>query len=163
MLEETALVTSLDGAFAQVETLRNPACGGCQAGSACSTPLLNKYFGNRKVSVRALNPIGAAPGDKVVVGLEESALSQASVRFYLVPILMLIGFAGFGQWLAERSSLVSTEPASVFAGLLGLLMGLMWTRYHTVRINSCKRSQLVILRLANTHSSWRFASKNLSL
>jgi sigma-E factor negative regulatory protein RseC len=145
MVEEIALVTSRSGEFAHIETLRNTGCGHCQAGSACGTSLLNRYFGQRKVSFRALNPIDASPGDEVVVGLEESALTRASVMFYLLPVLLLIGFAVFGQWLAERLSFVSTEPASLFGGLLGLSIGLAWARYS----KHDNRYQVVILRPAN--------------
>ena len=149
MIEETALVTSLDGEFAHVETRRDSTCGHCQVGSVCGTSLLNQFFGNRKVSVRALNPIEASPGDEVVVGLEESALTRASVRFYLVPVLLLMGFAGSAQWLAEGLGFVSTEPASVLGGLLGLIIGLVWARYYVGRTDSDNRYQVVILRPAN--------------
>lgn len=149
MIEETARVTSRDGTFARVETRRNTACGHCQAGPVCGTSLLNRFFGHRNVSVRALNPIDAGLGDEVVVGLEESALTRASLWFYLVPVLLLIGFAGIGQWLAESSKFVATEPASVFGGLLGLLIGLAWARYHAARANQDERYQAVILRRAN--------------
>jgi len=149
MIEERALVTSRDGQFAHVESRRETACGHCRLGSACGTSLLNKYFGYRKVSVRALNSIDASPGDEVVVGLEESALTSTSVRFYLVPVLLLIGFAGLAQWLAERLSFTATEPASILGGLLGLLIGLAWARRHAVRINADDRYQAVILRSAS--------------
>jgi len=150
MIEETAFITSCDGAFAQVETQRTTSCGQCQANSTCGTSLLNRFFGYRKVSVKALNPIDAEPGDEVVVGLEESALTQASVMFYLVPILLLIGGAGCGQWLAEWFNFSSTEPVSVVGGLLGLLIGLYWARYSANKINLNNRHQAVILRAANT-------------
>ena len=71
MIEERALVTSRDGEFANIETRRTTACGHCQVESACSTSLLSKYFGYRNLSVRALNPIDACPGDEVIVGLHE--------------------------------------------------------------------------------------------
>lgn len=149
MIEETALVTSRDGAFARVEAQRSTACGHCQASPACGTSLLNKLFGNRKVTVKALNPIDANPGEEVVVGVAESALTMASVSFYLLPVLLLILFAGLGLWLAEASNLASTEPASIFGGLLGLLIGLLGARYNAVRINRNPRYQAVILRRAS--------------
>lgn len=150
MIEETALVTSRDGAFARVETRRNTACGDCHASTACGMSLLSKFFGYRTVSLRALNPIDARLGDEVVVGLEESALTRASVIFYLVPILLLILFAVVGQLLAESYGFVSAEPGSAVGGLLGLLMGLVLARRNAIRANRNSRNQAVILRLANS-------------
>jgi len=149
MIEETALVTSRDGAYAEVETRRTSACGRCQAGSVCGTPLLQRFFGYRKVSIKALNPIDAGPGDEVVVGLQESALSRASFLFYLLPVLLLIGFAVVGQWLAEKTELAVTEPLSVIGGLLGLATGLLWARRNAVRFGRDRRYQAVILRRAS--------------
>lgn len=149
MIEETALVTAVDGEYAHVESRRDTACGHCQAGSACATSLLSRFFGYRKVSVKALNPIAARPGDEVIVGLEESALTRTSVRFYLLPVILLIGFAGCAQWLAEKLSFVATEPASVLGGLLGLSAGLAWARLHAVRSISDSRYRAVILRPAD--------------
>lgn len=149
MIEEMALVTSRDGEFANIETRRTTACGHCQASSACGTSLLSNYFGYRNVTVRALNPIDACPGDEVVVGLNESALTGASVSFYLMPILLLIGFALFAQWLAEGLNFISTEPASLFGGLLGLVIGLVSARHNALRFSRDTRYQAVILRSAN--------------
>ncbi|MCB1871377.1 MAG: SoxR reducing system RseC family protein [Gammaproteobacteria bacterium] len=149
MIEERALVTSRDGEFANIETRRTTACGHCQVKSACSTSLLSKYFGYRNLSVRALNPIDACPGDEVIVGLHESALTAASVSFYLLPILLLIGFAVFAQWLAEELNFVATEPASLLGGLLGLSTGLAWARHNALRRSRDNRYQAVILRPVN--------------
>lgn len=149
MIEESALVTSRDGPFAHVEARRTTACGHCQVDAVCGTSLLNRFFGQRKVSIKALNPIDAGPGDEVVIGLRESALTRASVWFYLLPVILLIVFAGVGQWLAERSELLATEPASVVGGLLGLLAGLLWARRSALRIGQDRRYQAVILRTAS--------------
>jgi len=150
MIEETAFITSCDGAFAQVETQRTTSCGQCQANSTCGTSLLNRFFGYRKVSVKARRALLVICLSLFWVGLEESALTQASVMFYLVPILLLIGGAGCGQWLAEWFNFSSTEPVSVVGGLLGLLIGLYWARYSANKINLNNRHQAVILRAANT-------------
>ena len=148
MIEETAVVTASEGEFAQVETQRTTACGGCAASSACGTSVLAKLWGNRRASVRVLNPIGASPGEQVVIGLEESALSRASFAFYMVPLLSLILFAILGQWLAGWFNISAAEPVSVLSGLLGLMVGLLWLRFYAARISHDRRHQAVILRRA---------------
>ena len=149
MIEERALVTSCKGDLAQIETLRTTACGHCQSSSACGTSLLSRFFGYRKISVSALNPIDARPGDEVVVGVRESLLMRASLLFYLLPILLLIFFAGLGQWITQHYSLVAAEPAAVVAGLLGLSIGLRVARRNALLMHNEKRNQAVILRQAN--------------
>ncbi|TVO70534.1 SoxR reducing system RseC family protein [Sedimenticola selenatireducens] len=149
MIEETAIVTATQGEFAQVETQRQSSCGGCEAKSTCGTSALAKVFGNRRNLVEVLNPIGAVTGDRVVVGLDESALTRASFLFYILPLFTLLTGALLGQWLGEIFNFKSTEPLSIICGLLGLLGGLYWLRGFASRNRRNSSLQAVILRHAN--------------
>lgn len=149
MIEENAIVTAIHGEFAQVETQRQSSCGSCEAKSSCGTSALAKVFGNRRNLVEVLNPIGAVPGDRVVVGLDESALTRASLVFYMLPLFSLLVSAIFGQWLAELLNFKSTEPLSIFCGLLGLLSGLYWLKGFARRNRRNSTFQAIILRHAN--------------
>lgn len=149
MIEETATVTTSEGEFAQVETQRETACGACSAKSACGTSAVAKLLGDRRASVRVLNPIGARPGERVIVGLDESAMTRASFVFYILPLLSLFLFAALAAWLAEQWGLSSTEPLSILGGLFGLLVGLAWIRFYSARISRQGKNQAVILRHAD--------------
>lgn len=62
-------------------------CGGCQEG----TP--------QTVSVLAWNPIGAGPGDRVVVSSESGKVLGAAAAVYLVPLLLMLpGIFLAGAW-----------------------------------------------------------------
>lgn len=161
MIEETAVITAREGEFAQVETQRSTACGACAVKSGCGTSLLGKLWGNRRASIRVLNPIGAAPGEKVIIGLQESALTRASFALYMVPLLSLILSAILGQWLATWFNFSATEPASLLCGLLGLMAGLRWLRSYSARVRHDKRHQAVILRRAGT-AEIRLGNSDLS-
>ncbi|WP_260293913.1 SoxR reducing system RseC family protein [Sedimenticola hydrogenitrophicus] len=150
MIEERAIVTATHGQFAQVETQRATSCGSCEAKGACGTSVLAKVFGNRRTVVEVLNPIGATPGERVIVGLDESALTRASFFFYIVPLLALLGGGVLGQWFAEQIGFVSTEPLSIISGLLGLLIGLVWLRRFAFRTRGSSAYQAVILRRAGS-------------
>ena len=154
MIEETATVTASEGGFAQVETQRETACGGCSAKSACGTSALAKLFANRRASVRVLNPIGARPGEEVIVGLDESALTRVSFVFYIIPLLSLFLFAAGGEWLSGYLGFAATELYSIFGGLLGLSLGLAYLRVYAARPGSRRHHQAVILRYAD-----RFATR----
>lgn len=151
MIEETAIVTATEGEFARVETQRRSSCGSCEAKSTCGTSALARVFGNRRNVVEVLNPIGAEAGDRVVVGLDESAFTRVSFLFYILPLLALFAGAVLGQWLAVQFGHVSTEPLSIICGLLGLSSSLYWLRRiaHNGNRNN-GRYQAVILRRASS-------------
>ncbi len=146
MIEEQALVIRCDGTFAQVETQRSSSCGSCSAKSACGTAALAKVLGSRRSIVRVLNPIDARPGEQVVIGLEESALTRTSFVFYMVPLLALILGAILAQWIGGQWQFVNTEPFAIAGGLLGLLGGLLWVRRYAKSIRHDPQQQPIILR-----------------
>jgi sigma-E factor negative regulatory protein RseC len=83
--------------------------------------VLAGLFGRHDRQVIVDNPLGAEPGDHVVLGIEEGALQSASLVAYLLPILGLIAGAVAG-------SLLGAEPLSLTLGLLGLIIALAWSR-----------------------------------
>jgi len=148
MIEETALVTACHGEFAEVQTQRTSSCGACAAKGACGTSVLSEVLGNKPALFRVRNPLGARPGERVIIGLQESALTRAAVAAYLAPIAGLIGGAAGMQGLAERLAL-SPEPFAILGGLLGLGGGLLWVWGFGRRIRDDQRYQAVILRRAD--------------
>lgn len=145
MIEEQALVTGCDGEFAEVAPQSQAGCGSCGSRSACAAGSLASLFGKKPIVLRALNPIGASPGERVVVGLEAEMLSRGALAAYILPVATLIGGAmvgeGGGQWLG-----LATEPFAVVGGLLGLLGGLAWLGRFSRRVARDPRYQAVILR-----------------
>lgn len=146
MIEEQAMVVSIEGEFAMVETSRAHACGPCGAKSMCGVSALAKFLGKRRSAVKVRNPIGAGPGDRVVVGLDESVLTTGSFVIYIVPLLTLVMFAVAGQWLAGALGFESVEPMAIAGGLLGLWLGLSAARRYTFRTGRDDRYHAVILR-----------------
>ena len=147
MIEVRARVVSVDGDFALIETQRESACGHCQQQSGCGTSLLSRFVGNRQSHLRVLNPVNAGPGDSVMLGLNERALTSASVTLYLLPLLALIIAAIAGHFLASWFGLNSTEPVSIIGGLLGLITGLLLARKRADFLQRDQRQQAYILRL----------------
>ena len=126
MIEETGLVVSVQGDLAEVEGQSRSACGGCAVDDACGTSRLARYLGPRRLSLRALNAIGARPSERVVIGLPEGALLEASVLAYLAPLAALVGGAVVGASVVGRIAPAYTQVASVLAGLGGLAAALAW-------------------------------------
>lgn len=93
-MEQIVTVRALypDGT-AEVACRRASACGGdCGSCGGCTDA--------QTVLVRAQNPIGAKPGDRVVVESASRQVLGAAVAVYLLPVLFLLGgyalAGGFG-------------------------------------------------------------------
>ncbi|GAB6041649.1 SoxR reducing system RseC family protein [Endothiovibrio diazotrophicus] len=145
MIEENARVVAVEGEVAWVEAERKSACGSCEAKGGCGTGSLSQVFGTRSNRMRVLNTVGAAPGDTVVIGIEESALVRGSVAVYLVPLLALLAGGVFGEHMAGQLS-IAVQVGGVVGGLGGLGVGLLWLRGYTHRIAGDPRFQPVTLK-----------------
>jgi len=121
VIEEEALVMVVEPGYAWVETSRRSACGSCSASSGCGTSVVAKLFDARVNRLRVTDCIGVEVGDRVVIGIADSVLTQASLLAYLMPLiaLMLSAFAAQSAGLGEE--------ISALIGLLGLCGGLWVT------------------------------------
>jgi sigma-E factor negative regulatory protein RseC len=126
MIEQAGIVVSVQGDTAEVEAERRGDCGGCAADGSCGTSLLARYFEGKRSLLQVHNAIGAAPGDRVVVGVPEGTLLEASFLAYLVPLLSLIGTAMIGAQVADYVAPAYSEGLSALAGLGGLAAALAW-------------------------------------
>lgn len=142
MIEQNAVVRDCEGDVALVEVRRAAACGSCAAGPGCGTAHVAEYFGRRTARVTARNPIGARPGESVVVGYEERAFLRAAVIAYLLPIAALVLAAAAG------TAVGGGESWGVLAGAAGLAGGLVVSRQAAGRLGGRAGAALVILRHA---------------
>jgi len=147
MIEEVATVMRVDGELAEVQTQRRSACGSCHAQEGCGTSVLAGLFGKRPVQLRVRNPVAAAPGDRVVVGLDEQAFQITSFVVYALPLLGLLLGAILGRMLGLDLALANTEPLSILGGLLGVAGGLALVRRFARSRSDDRRYQAVILRV----------------
>lgn len=89
-MTQTAVVTQLIGDKARIEVTRMSACAhNCaECGGGCS-----EMMKSGPVSVLARNPLGAKPGDRVVVASSTSSILGAAALVYLLPLLLF--FIGY--------------------------------------------------------------------
>jgi sigma-E factor negative regulatory protein RseC len=124
MIETPARVIRAEGAAAWVVSEAPSSCGAC-GGKGCGSSVFNRLWHPDHPEYQVANPIGASPGEAVVVGLPEGALLQASGAAYLVPLLALLLGAGLGQLLGGPES---GELAAALGGLTGLLLAGFWLK-----------------------------------
>jgi len=142
VIEETVQVYAAEGETAWVELIqRKTSCGQCVAQSGCGTSVLSKVLGRKPLRLAALNPIGAKPGDRVVIGVRDDALVRGSVAVYLVPLLAMLAAAVIGDALAPANDL-----AVALAGISGLAAGFGWVHLFGRRAAADSRYRPVILR-----------------
>lgn len=119
MIEETAQVIGQKGELIVLEAETHSACESCSVNKGCGTSVLSKWVGRKFTRFELTNTVNARIGDRVVVGLSESALLRGSLFVYLLPLLSMLIFALAAD--ALLSPMVDfREPMIVLAALSGL-------------------------------------------
>jgi sigma-E factor negative regulatory protein RseC len=146
VIEELGMVVAVHGELAEVESRRRSACGSCEVNGACGTSLLERFFGRRRLLLTVYNPIGARPGDQVVVGIPEQALLTASFAAYMAPLLAMLGGGIAGGMLAGALSPQHGDGLSILGGAVGLASALLWLGRFSRAHADDDRYRAVILR-----------------
>ncbi len=140
MNEAPARVTRVEGEGGEgawVVSKAPASCGAC-GGKGCGSSVFARLWHPDEPEFLVSNPVGAQPGEEVVIGLPEGALWQASLRVYVLPLILLLACAGAGQALGG-------EPAAVWGGLCGLVLAAA-----VLRLSRKAADPPVILRRGST-------------
>jgi len=149
MIEEQATVIDREGDYVWVQTHRQSSCGHCSAKNTCGTQVLSKVLGNKTAQVRCWNSKDVKIGDQVIIGIEESALLGGSLLVYFLPLISMIIFGAVSVFLSKAWWPDDVDLWSVIASVSGLLLGLVFTNYHTQKINQRKRYEPILLKKLN--------------
>lgn len=128
MVEEQATVVDREGDFVWVQTQRQSSCGHCSVKNGCGTQLLSKVLGNKTTHIRCVNKDNLKIGDRVIVGIEESALMSGSFLIYFLPLLTMILTGGLGTFLAKNYWPGAVDLWSILTSISGLFLGLVITK-----------------------------------
>lgn len=142
MIETEAVVVRIEHAIAYVQVERKSSCSGCTE-SSCGTSVLANFFGKRTPLYGASNEVGAKVGDRVVVGLNESALFKGTLLLYLFPLLLLFVGAVAGSALAATAEV--KDGYSVAGAFIGLVAGSLGLKLLSSNIGLGRQFQPVIL------------------
>ncbi len=142
MIETEAIVVKIEHAVAYVQAERKSSCSGCGE-SNCGTSVLANYFGQKAPLYRASNEVGAKVGDRVVVGLDESALFKGTLLLYLFPLLLLFVGAVAGSALAVSAEV--KDGYSVAGAFIGLVAGFLGLKFLSPKMGLGRQFQPVIL------------------
>ncbi len=149
IVTETAEVVAVEGDHVWVETERKAVCDACAVQKGCGSGIISRMF-RKRARLRIDNSIGARLGERVVIGLEDSALVRASLAVYLMPLVwMLLGAIG-GQLLANALGWEQADGAAAIGGVIGLLAGFAWLRRYARHSAGSHAHQPSLLRLADS-------------
>lgn len=120
MIEQSATVLRVENDNVVIEVRRQTACGSCSAKAGCGKSLLDNVFKIKPLLLSIPNTIGARENDDVIVGLNESAILQASFFLYFFPLLIMIVSAIITSYLFSN---IYPELFSIIAAIAGLFAG----------------------------------------
>lgn len=130
MIEERAIILdtgiAVSGgaqAFAKVRVQRTSACETCSLKSGCGQSALSKLSSERCLELDVDNSLGAQIGDEVMIAIPEQGLLNASLRVYLIPLVIMLVAALVADMLFSGQ-----EIWVMLAALVGLLSGFLWAR-----------------------------------
>jgi sigma-E factor negative regulatory protein RseC len=106
---------------------RQSSCGSCAATGGCGTAALANWLPRRRLEFHVNDSLGLAPGERVVIGIDEGTVRLGALWLYAVPLLGMLAGGLFGEWLFSRSGL-NTELGAIAFGLSGLAVSLLFVR-----------------------------------
>ncbi len=161
MIEERAVILSLESetfslnssaanSTATLEIERKIACGLCGQTRGCGNSIWGKLFAHQSTAFKAQNRINAKVGDSVIVGINESALLKSALLLYILPLATML----IGAILATQ--IHDTNSYAMLGAMVGLVLGFVWVKGHTMSSSYFKLQQPVILRLATQETVVNF-------
>jgi len=145
MIEEQATVVAIDDDNVTVTSTIKSACSGCQQVDNCGSGQVAKAFPQKKLSLTVKSTLALELGDRVVLGLNESALLQSAWQVYLWPLLGLLLASGFGQWLV-LNNILSHEVFAIFLGAIGAYLGFTLAKKQQIKSATCAKLAPKIIR-----------------
>lgn len=124
----------LAGDYAVISVPRKSACGhDCEECAGCGVT-------GAAVQARAANPIGAKPGQKVVVQSDTQKMLGIVALVYLTPVVLFL--AGYFATIA-----VASEPIRYLAGGIGFVLGILLAVAYDRRLRRQGGLRFTIVRL----------------
>ena len=110
----------LDASHAEISVPRKSACGhDCEECAGCGVSGVSVY-------ARALNTVGAKPGEKVVVESDTKKMLKIISFVYLIPVVLFL--AGYLVTLALTDSVAAQYAAAVAGAILGIVLAVWYDR-----------------------------------
>ncbi|HMM22814.1 MAG TPA: SoxR reducing system RseC family protein [Selenomonadales bacterium] len=133
--EQEGVVLAATAGMAKVKTSRHNDCENC---GACP--------GNAAIVLDARNPIGAKPGQRVLVEVQEVGMLKSAFVVYMLPLIAMFVGAWLGTYLADQ---LAREAVWFQVGGAGLFLigSVLYVKYFDKSAGSNTKMQPVITRI----------------
>ena len=119
MIEETGIVTKVDGIIARVAVQKKGTCEGCAAKGVCETT-------DAGMEIEALNPVQARVGQTVEVSLKPQAYLKGTILVYGFPLIAFISGVILGKNIGEKYFReINSDILSVVLGFSALIISFL--------------------------------------
>ncbi len=150
MIEELATVTAITQKKVTITSQIKSSCSGCAQVDTCGSGLIAKAIPQKQLKFILSYPKNMENGvlkvgDCIVLGLPENDVLANAGQVYLLPLLGLIVFSAFGQWLVNQQ-VVNHELFAVGFGLVGGYFGYRVAKYRQTKGKQALKLQPEILR-----------------
>lgn len=115
--ERLAKVVALDGSVAWLEAEQIAGCGNCASPQSCAATNMGRGLNRLMRRFPLTNHPGLKIGDRVIVGVCETALIKASLMMYALPLAIMFVAGFIAQWS------FGSEGATIASSAAGLLLG----------------------------------------
>lgn len=131
MIEGIANVVAVDGSVVWLEPEQTGSCGSCASSGGCSAKGMGTEAGRLEVRRFPLaNHPGLKVGDRIVVGVRDDVLIQASMTVYALPLATMFAAGFLAQWV------YGSDTATVVACFAGLGAGFAFARMRARRLSA---------------------------
>lgn len=143
MLETRATIVQIHNGSAMVHANQVSGCEQCN-GQGCGSSKVAQLFCSKPRYFEVDNPIGAQPGEEVIVSVADGAVLRGIGLVYLLPILSMVLVAGLASWMAN---LVENSELYVAGGaVLGLIVGFWISQRLALRLSRIQNRPYVARR-----------------
>ena len=148
MIEESATVVAIENDNVTVTSELKSACSGCQQVDNCGSGQIAKAFPQKQLTLTVKSTLPLNIDDKVVLGLNESALLSSAWQVYLWPLLGLLIASWSGQWLVN-SGFFPHEFFAIIFGFCGGYAGFLLAKQQQSKLHKCAELAPKIIRSQN--------------
>ena len=141
MTAEGTVIKIINETHAVVKTVRKSACAECHKKSDGGCRACDIFLGADTIETKAVNRIGAAEGDTVVVESSTSYVIFAAAVVFILPILLAA--AGYCLF-AFAFSLVSYAPLAAVCGFaVGIICAVVYGSFEK------RKERIIIVKILN--------------
>lgn len=133
--QQEGIVLEVVGDMAKVKTSRHNDCENC---GACP--------GNSAMVLDALNPVGAKPGQRVAIEVQEINMLKAAFIVYILPLIAVFIGAVLGNLFAQKTGNESLW-FQVVGGIVAFVLSVVYIKYFDSAARLDVKMQPIIVRI----------------